>query len=94
MAASPGRITFAATITDIRLQSRNGTAARWQIALDRTLFSPASATGTLIAVSPNGTRLEVPVRGVLEEDDTLWHIVDKPLTEGTEITGVLTPDFA
>ena len=56
--------TFSATITDIRLESRKGTAARWQIALDYTLFSTASSTGTLIAIAPSGARLEVPVLAV------------------------------
>jgi len=83
-------ITFNAVITDIRLESRAGTAARWQIALDHTLFSPASPTGNLIAVAPSGARLDVPVLGVHEEAGTLWHIVGKPLTDGTEVTGTLT----
>jgi hypothetical protein len=79
--------TFSATITDIRLESRSGTLARWQIALDHTRFSAASPTGLLTATAPSGARLEVPVLGVLEEAGTLWHIVAKPLTEGTAITG-------
>ena len=84
-------ITFSAIILDIRLESRKGLTARWQIALDRTLFSPASSTGVLVAVAPSGARLEVPVLGVYEEDGTTWHIVDKPLTDGTEVTGMLAP---
>ncbi len=79
--------TFSATVTDIRLESRAGTAARWQIALDQTLFSVASPNGTLIAKAPSGARLEVPVLGVVEDAGTVWHIVAKPLTEGTQITG-------
>jgi hypothetical protein len=31
----------------------------------------------------------VPVLGVVEEDGMVWHIADKPLTEGTAITGRL-----
>jgi hypothetical protein len=83
-------ITFAATVTDIRLESRAGTAARWQIALDHTHFSAAAPSGMLIAVAPSGARLQVPVLGVMEEQGTVWHIVGKPLTEGTEIIGTLT----
>jgi hypothetical protein len=81
--------TFSATITDIRLESRTGTAARWQIALDRTLFSAASPTGVLTATAPSGAQLEVPVLGVVDEAGTVWHIVAKPLAEGTQITGQL-----
>ncbi len=81
--------TFSAIITDIRLESRSGTAARWQIALDHTLFSAASPAGTLIATAPSGARLEVPVLNVVEEAGTVWHIVAKPLTDGTAITGRL-----
>ncbi len=86
--------TFSATITDIRLESRRGTAARWQIALDYTLFSPAYPAGTLIAIARSGARLEVPILGVYEEDGITWHIVDKPLTDGTEVTGTLTEFLA
>ncbi len=87
-------ITFVATVTDIRLESRAGTAARWQIALDHTRFSTVSPTGTLIAVAPSGARLEVPILGVVEEDGTVWHIVDKPLTDGTEVMGTLAEFLA
>jgi hypothetical protein len=83
------RLTFTSEVTDIRLESRSGVAARWQIALGHTLFSAAAPTGVLLAVAPSGARLEVPVLGVLEEGDTVWHIVDKPLTDGTEVTGTL-----
>ena len=79
--------TFSAVVTDIRLESRVGAAARWQVALGHTLFSAASPLGTLLAIAPSGARLEVPVLGVIEEAGTVWHIVDKPLTDGTEITG-------
>ena len=30
------RLTFTSEVTDIRLESRSGLAARWQIALDHT----------------------------------------------------------
>lgn len=87
-------ITFSATVTDIRLESRTGTTARWQIALDHTRFSASSPTGLLIAIAPSGARLEVPVLGVHEEDGTVWHIVDKPLTDGTSVLGTLTETLA
>ena len=83
-------ITFSANISDIRLESRSGTSARWQIALDHTLFSSTAPTGTLIAIAPSGARLQVPVLGIQEEDGTLWHIVDKPLTEGTTVVGEIS----
>ncbi len=82
-------VTFAATVSDIRLESRTGASARWQIALDHTCFSAASPLGMLIAVAPSGARLEVPVLGVVEEQGTVWHIVGKPLTDGTEVVGML-----
>jgi alanyl-tRNA synthetase len=79
--------SFTAVVTDIRLESRNQGVARWQIALDTTLFTAASPAGMLLAVAPSGARLEVPVLGIVEERGVVWHVVDKPLTEGTEITG-------
>ena len=88
------RLTFTSEVTDIRLESRSGLAARWQIALEDTLFSLAAPTGTLLAVSPSGARLEVQVLGVVEEGGTIWHIVDKPLTDGTEVTGTLAEFLA
>jgi hypothetical protein len=84
------RLTFISEVTDIRLESRVGAVARWQIALEHTLFSAAASTGLLLAVAPSGARLEVPVLGVFEEEGTVWHVVDKPLTEGTEVTGTLS----
>ena len=88
-------ITFSATVvTDIRLESRAGTTARWQIALDHTRFSAAFASGTLIAVAPSGARLEVAVLGVLEEPGAIWHIIEKPLTDGTEVLGTVADILA
>ena len=81
--------TFEAVVTDIRLESRVGGQARWQIALDRTLFSASRAAGVLEAVARSGARLEVPVLGVVEEDGVVWHVVDKPLMEETVVTGRL-----
>ncbi len=87
-------VTFSASVTDIRLESRAGTAARWQISLDRTRFSMESPTGTLIAIAPSGARLEVPVLGIVEEQGAIWHIVDKPLTDGTDVFGTLAEILA
>ena len=87
-------VTFSATIIDIRLESRTGTTARWQIALDRTLFSTTSPTGTLVATAPSGACLEVQVLGVQEDGDAVWHIVAKPLTEGTGVTGTVAETLA
>ena len=85
--------SFEAVVTDIRLESRTGGVARWQMALDRTLFAASpqleesEVAGILEAVSPSGARLRVPVLAVIEEDGVVWHVVDKPLTEETTVTG-------
>lgn len=81
---------FEAVVTDIRLESRVGGTARWQLALDRTLFACGSRGGTLAAVARSGARLEVPVLAVIEEDGMVWHVVDKPLTEGTRVSGFVS----
>jgi hypothetical protein len=86
---SSATTSFQAVVTDIRLESRVEGVARWQIALDRTLFSFAAATGVLEAVARSGARLTVPVLGVVEEGGVVWHVADKPLTEGTMVTGKL-----
>jgi Ser-tRNA(Ala) deacylase AlaX len=77
---------FRAAITDIRLESRDGDRARWQMTLDRTEFH-AGDTGVLEAVSRTGTRIEVPVLAVIEDDGDVWHVVEKPLAAGTDVTG-------
>ncbi len=76
---------FAAIVTDIRLESRESGQARWQIQLDRTEFLPGEV-GEVEAVARSGARLVVPVVEVVaEESSGLWHVVEKPLTEGTEV---------
>jgi Ser-tRNA(Ala) deacylase AlaX len=77
---------FHAAITDIRLESREGDRARWQMTLDRTEFH-AGDTGVLEAVSRTGTKIEVPVIAVVEEGGDVWHVVEKPLAAGTDVTG-------
>jgi alanyl-tRNA synthetase len=85
-------LEFAAEVTDIRLESRSNGVNRWQVALDRTAFYPESGgqpwdTGTLEAVARSGARLEVPVLAVVEDGGEVWHVVEKPLTAGTAVTG-------
>ncbi len=80
---------FSAVVTDIRLESREGDTVRWRMTLDRTNFT-ADDIGLLEAVSRNGTRIEVPVLGVLVEDGDTWHIVEKPLAGGTDVVGRVT----
>ncbi len=81
--------SFSAAVTDIRLESREGDAVRWRMTLSRTEFA-AGDTGTLEAVSRTGTRIEVPVLAVIEEDGDIWHVVEKPLAGGTDVTGHVT----
>ncbi len=84
------RAEFAAVVIDIRLQSRVGGLARWQMTLDRTEFA-AGDTGVLKAVARSGTRLEVAVLDVVaDEAGDLWHVVEKPLAAGTEVAGKVT----
>ena len=78
---------FKTTVTDIRLESQSGTAGIWQMSLDRTEFR-AGDSGILEAVTRSGTRLAIPVTAVVADDDgVLWHIVEKPLAAGTDVTG-------
>ena len=85
-------LEFRAEVTDIRLESRSNGVNRWQVALDRTAFYPESGgqpwdTGTLEAVARSGARLEVPVLAVVEDGGEVWHVVEKPLTSGTIVSG-------
>ena len=79
--------TFTAVVTDIQLESREDSAVRWRMALDPTEFKPGD-TGLLIATSRSGTRIEVPILAVVADPNgDLWHIVEKPLAAGTDVTG-------
>ncbi len=86
-------LDFAATVTDIRLDSRAGSDQLWQLALDETAFYPEGGgqpfdTGVLVAVAPSGATLKVPVERVEEDEHgEVWHYVRKPLVAGTEVTG-------
>jgi hypothetical protein len=76
---------FTAVITDIRLETPAGAApARWQMTLSDTPLA-AGDTGTLEATSPKGTKIEVPILAVIDEDGDLWHAVEKPLAAGTDV---------
>ena len=82
---------FDATVTDIRLVSRTGGEALWQVALDRSAFYPTSGgqpfdKGMLPATSRNGAVLEVPIDEVAEDEQgEVWHYMAKPLVAGTEV---------
>jgi alanyl-tRNA synthetase len=79
---------FAATVTDIRLDSRDAAGTWWQVALDRTAFEPGEVAGVLVAVARSGAKLEVAVERA-EEDvaGEVWHFVRKPLPVGIEVVG-------
>ena len=80
-------MTFRAVVEDIRLESRTGLEARWQMSLDRTEFHPGDS-GALEAVTRTGTRLTIAVTSVVEDaDGVLWHAVEKPLAAGTDVIG-------
>lgn len=85
--------SFRAVVADIRLESQHGDRARWQMTLDNTGFC-AGDTGVLEAVSRNGTKIEVPVITVVEQDGSVWHVVEKPLAAGTDVTGRVFSAFA
>ncbi len=83
--------SFHAVVDDLREQQRLAGRVLWQMALSTSAFTPGD-TGTLIAVSRKGTRIEIPVLSV-EHDSSgrLWHIVEKPLAAGTNVTGEVNP---
>jgi alanyl-tRNA synthetase len=89
LTSSDSHAAFTAAVTDIRLESRTGETARWQMTLDRTEFRPGD-TGALEAVARSGTRIAVPVLAVIEDAGNIWHIVEKPLAAGTDVTGRVT----
>jgi Ser-tRNA(Ala) deacylase AlaX len=80
---------FSAAITDIQLQSREGSEVRWRMTLSTTEFQPGD-TGVLIATSRSGTRIEVPVLRVVNDSGDIWHVVEKPLAAGTDVIGHVT----
>ena len=74
-----------AIVIDIRLYSREGAQALWQIALDRTLFTGKITRGTLTATAASGAVLVVGVEGVTHDGDEIWLLTRKPLPIGTEV---------
>ncbi len=87
--------SFDAVITDIRLVSRTGGEALWQVALDRSAFYPTSGgqpfdKGNLTATSRNGAVLEIPIDEVAEDEQgEVWHYTAKPLVAGTPVHGAI-----
>ena len=83
--------SFDAVVTDIRLVSRTGGEALWQVALDRSAFYPTSGgqpfdKGNLTATSRNGAVLEIPIDEVAEDElGEVWHYTAKPLVAGTQV---------
>ena len=83
--------SFDAVVTDIRLVSRTGGEALWQVTLDRSAFYPASGgqpfdKGNLTATSRNGAVLEIPIDEVAEDEQgEVWHYTAKPLVAGTQV---------
>ncbi len=78
---------FHAVVTDIREERRVGGRTRWQMQFDRTEFRAGDA-GSLEAVARSGTLLTVAVLSVVVDGaGDLWHVVEKPLAAGTEVTG-------
>jgi len=80
-------VEFVARVLDIRLDSRDGSGALWQVLLDTTKFTQGGPLGTLVAVAKSGATLEVAVERVVEDEDGVWHFVRKPLIIGTEVRG-------
>ncbi|AXC11056.1 Alanyl-tRNA synthetase family protein [Acidisarcina polymorpha] len=86
---------FDAVVTDIRLVSRTGGEALWQVALDRSAFYPTSGgqpfdKGNLTATSRNGAVLEVAIDEVSEDEQgEVWHYTTKPLVAGTEVQATI-----
>jgi alanyl-tRNA synthetase len=78
---------FSGVVTDIREESRVAGRQRWHMALDRTEFVVGDV-GMLEAVARSGTKLVVPVLGVvMDAAGEVWHVVEKPLAAGTRVTG-------
>jgi hypothetical protein len=81
------RREFAGVVTDIRLESRIGGVAQWQMAVSGSSFEPGDV-GALEAVARSGTRIVVPVvRVTVDAEGDVWHVVEKPLAAGTEVVG-------
>ncbi len=90
MRREPAGVIFQAVVDDLREQQRLSGRVLWQMALSDSAFQPGD-TGVLAAVSRKGTRIEIPVLRV-ERDSAgrLWHLVEKPLAAGTDVTGAVS----
>ena len=78
---------FQAVVEDVCEQRRVAGRSVWQIALNVTSFRPGDR-GVLVAVARSGARLELAVMGVEQDQHgRMWHLVEKPIATGTEITG-------
>ncbi len=78
---------FRAVVLDIREERRIAGKVRWQVQLDRTEFVAGDA-GRLEAKARSGVLLLVPVLSVvMDGTGAIWHVVEKPLAAGTEVTG-------
>lgn len=80
-------MAFRAVVRDVREERRIEGKVRWQVHLDWTEFKPGDV-GTLEAVARSGVRLEILVLSVVvDEGGEVWHVVEKPLSAGVEVTG-------
>ena len=84
------KVKFTAVVTEIQQFATNSAGGQvWRLALDRTGFS-AGDRGELEAVAPSGARLRICVLAVEpDEAGEVWHLVEKPLSVGTEITATV-----
>jgi len=84
-------VSFTASVMDIVEEGRESGRQVWLVLLDRTEFRVGDA-GALEAVARSGAKLSVPVLGVVERGGELWHRVEKPLLQDTEVVGVVLTD--
>jgi alanyl-tRNA synthetase len=83
--------SFAARIVNVRPSGATPSGSMWQVSLDHSAFYPTSGgqpfdTGLLRTTWSTGSRLEIPVDQVEEDDnDTVWHLIQQPLAIGTEV---------
>ena len=96
--SNPFLRTFTGAVTGVRELAPGHGESIWQLSLDRTVFYPASGgqpfdTGVLIAGSPGGAVLEIPVEQVEEDEEgAVWHFVRQPLAAGTHVEGQIDWD--
>ena len=81
---SDSAVDFSAVVTDIRMESRVGGVARWQMALDRTEIGVGNV-GSLHAVARSGTRIEVPVLAVIVSPASAFAVKSLPGVSSTTL---------